>query len=255
LEFEDAKRNDPEFVAKYLVKDGAKVRPKQFAEKGVFGQDWLGNDERTPFNIVGTNSCRALHDNHSVGHIWEEFASITYQNWPSPGSVKRVINRIFPLIGGLGVGERKVEGGSGYFRNISLLSVWATAPFLHNNAVGEITFLPDGSPDYTLKGRLKQFDMAYEELMMSDNKAVNPHRPEKITTFTEDTKITPREDAQGFPKLTLSAGTPIAAVGSLDPHHPIFMKCDDLIENKGHQFGVDLTKEEKNALKEFLKIL
>jgi hypothetical protein len=33
------------------------------------------------------------------------------------------------------------------------------------------------------------------------------------------------------------------------------MKCDDLIENKGHQFGVNLTKEEKYALREFLKIL
>ena len=255
LEFEDSKKNDPEFIGKYFVKEGAKVRPKQFAEKGIFGQDWLGNDERTPFNIVGTNYCRALHDNHSVGHIWEEFGSITYQNWASPGSVKRVLNRLFPLIGGLQIGERKVDGGSGYYRNISLLSVWATAPFLHNNAIGEITFLPDGSPDYTLKGRIKQFEAAYDELMTSDNPGVTPHREPKITGFTEDVKVTAREDGQGFPKVTLKAGTPVAHVGSLDPHHPIFMKCDDLIENKGHQFGVNLTKEEKYALREFLKIL
>jgi hypothetical protein len=33
------------------------------------------------------------------------------------------------------------------------------------------------------------------------------------------------------------------------------MKCDDLVENKGHQFGVDLPAEEKAALIEFLKII
>jgi hypothetical protein len=33
------------------------------------------------------------------------------------------------------------------------------------------------------------------------------------------------------------------------------MKCDDPVENKGHQFGVDLSKEEKRALREFLKMM
>ena len=28
------------------------------------------------------------------------------------------------------------DGGRGYYRNVSLLNVWATAPFMHNNAIG-----------------------------------------------------------------------------------------------------------------------
>jgi hypothetical protein len=28
------------------------------------------------------------------------------------------------------------DGGRGYMRNISLVNVWATAPFMHNNAIG-----------------------------------------------------------------------------------------------------------------------
>jgi hypothetical protein len=32
-----------------------------------------------PFGIIGTNMCRALHDNHNQGHIWEEFSSETLQ--------------------------------------------------------------------------------------------------------------------------------------------------------------------------------
>ena len=30
----------------------------------------------------------------------------------------------------------KKDGGRGYYRNISLVNVWATAPFMHNNAIG-----------------------------------------------------------------------------------------------------------------------
>ncbi len=250
------KLNDASFMAKYFVKDlKGNVRPKQFIDKGIFGQDWLGNDERTPFNIVGTNMCRALHDNHNKGHIWEEFSSETYKNSPSPGSVKQVFNRVIPLIGGLSFGERKIEGGPGYMRNISLLSVWATAPFLHNNAIGEVTFLPDGSPDYTLSGRIKQFEMAFDELMMSDDPKVSPSRPQKITGLTEDFKSSGREDAQGPALIPFKKGDPVAHVLSSNPHRPLFMKCDDLVENKGHQFGVDLTPQDKFALREFLKLM
>jgi mono/diheme cytochrome c family protein len=255
-EYTEAERNSEAFKAKYLVKDASgRLRPRQFAEKNFLAQDWLGNDERTPFNVVGTNMCRALHDNHNQGHIWEEFSSETYKQTPSPGSVPRVISRMVPGIGGMKVGEKKIEGGPGYLRNISLLSVWATAPFLHNNAVGELTYLKDGTIDYTVAGRIKQFELAFDELMTSDNPNDPVHRPQKITTIDRDIKIAPREDMQGPVKLPVSKGTPVAYVASSDPHRPLFQKCDDLIENKGHQFGINLSKEDKLALREFLKLM
>lgn len=256
-EFTDKERNSLLFIAKYLAKDAqGRLRPKQFAEKDVFGQDWLGDDEPTPFNIIGTNMCRALHDNHNEGHIWEEFSSEDYKKRPSPGSVPKVINRMVPLLGGTKVGERKIEGGPGYLRNISLLSVWATAPFLHNNAIGELTYLPDGKTvDYTVRGRIKQFEMAFDELMTSDNPNINPHRLLKTSVTNVDFKLAPREDGQGFIKLPVAKGTPIANFASLDPHSPLFMKCDDPVENKGHQFGVTLSADDKLALREFLKLM
>lgn len=256
VEYSAAERSDPKFVARFLSKDSqGKLRPTQFAEKGIFGQDWLGNDERTPFNIVGTNFCRALHNNHNTGHIWEEFSSETYKNSPSPGSVPRVLNRMIPFIGGMQVGEQKVEGGPGYMRNISLLSVWATAPFMHNNAIGEVTFLPDGAPDFTVKGRIAQFENSFAELMTSDNPDVEPHRPAKTLVTTEDMYVTPREDMQGPIKLPVKKGTPVANFASQNPHKPLFMACDDPVENKGHQFGVDLSDADKYALREFLKLM
>ena len=264
-EFSEAERNDAGFIAQHLVKgaDG-KLRPKQFVaalEKGgndgaVYGQDWLGNDEPTPFNIVGTNKCRAMHDHHNEGHIWEEFSSLDYKERKSPGSVPKVLNRMFPLVGGTTWGEKEITGGPGYYRNISLLSVWATAPFLHNNAIGETTTAADGKTlDTTVAGRIKQFEMAYDELMRSDNPKEPGARPEKITKVDRDFWLAPREDGQGFIKLPVHAGRPIAHFASSDPHHPLFMKCDDLVENKGHQFGVSLSAEEKLALREFLKLM
>lgn len=256
-EFTEAERNSAEFKAKHLVKDASgRLRPRQFAEKEVFGQDWLGNDELTPFNIIGTNMCRALHDNHNEGHIWEEFSSEDYKNRPSPGSVPNVLNRMVPVLGGMKLGEKKIEGGPGYLRNISLLSVWAISPFLHNNAIGELSYLPDGKTlDYTVRGRVKQFEAAYEELMMSDNPNVNPHRAPKITKVDRDFKLAPREDGQGPIKLPVHKDTPMGYFTSADPHRPLFMKCDDLVENKGHQFGISLSKDDKLALREFLKLM
>jgi len=264
-EFTDAERNDAAFVAQHLVKDASGVlRPKQFvaaaakggSEGAVYGQDWLGNDEATPFHIVGTNKCRALHDNHNEGHIWEEFSSLDYKERQSPGSVPRVINRMFPLVGGIEWGEEVITGGPGYYRNISLLSVWATAPFLHNNAIGETTTTADGKTlDTTVAGRIKQFELAYDELMRSDNPSDANARPQKITKVDRDFWLAPREDGQGFIKLPVHEGTPMAYFTSSDPHRPLFQKCDDLVENKGHQFGVSLSTAEKLALREFLKLM
>ncbi len=82
-------------------------------------KNWLGNDKPTPVSEVGTYRCRALHSNHMAGHIWQEFASETYR--------ARAPDLGIPDPSG---------GGRGYYRNISLVNLWAFAPFMHNNALG-----------------------------------------------------------------------------------------------------------------------
>ena len=256
-EFPAEVRESEAFRQKFLAADEkGRLRPAQFARDGMFGQDWLGNDEPVAFGEIGTNSCRARHDNHNKGQIWEEFASETYQSRPAAGSVPRRFNRMFPLLGGREFGSEQVgPGGPGYLRNISLLSVWAHAPFLHNNAVGELVHREDGAVDYTVRGRIAQYEIAMERLLMSDDPDDSPHRPQKISRTTRDIWLAPREDGQGLIKLPVKKGTPVAYFASSDPHNPLYMKCDDLVENKGHQFGVDLSAEEKSALTEFLKLM
>ncbi|WP_310493468.1 cytochrome c [Dechloromonas sp.] len=84
--------------------------------------DFLSNDQSTPVTEVGTFRCRSLHSNHKAGNLYMEYASDTLR--------KQQVVADIP--------ERPElkDGGRGYMRNISLVNVWATAPFMHNNAIG-----------------------------------------------------------------------------------------------------------------------
>ncbi len=89
--------------------------------------DWLGNDKPTSMNVVQTNSCRARHSNHMKGSVYDEYASETYRQRAS----------VPVKVGALNMpAGPPATGGRGYLRNISLLNVWAHAPFMHNNAMG-----------------------------------------------------------------------------------------------------------------------
>ncbi len=81
--------------------------------------DWLGNDVPTPVTEIGTYRCRSLHSNHMRGHVWEQFANEDYH-------ARKTISGIL----------EPHDGGRGYYRNVSLVNLWAHAPFLHNNSVG-----------------------------------------------------------------------------------------------------------------------
>jgi hypothetical protein len=101
---------------------GGSFRSRDFRaidQKTGLRADWLGNDAATLASEVGSNRCRALHSNHMAGHIWEQYGSQTLRARPQDPNLRE-----------------PHDGGRGYYRNISLLSLWAHAPFLHNNAMG-----------------------------------------------------------------------------------------------------------------------
>ena len=84
--------------------------------------DFLGNDQATPVTEVGTFRCRALHSNHMAGHLYMEYGNETM--------------RARPVVADIPEADAMKNGGRGYYRNVSLVNVWATAPFMHNNAIG-----------------------------------------------------------------------------------------------------------------------
>ncbi len=238
---------------KRFFKDG---RPRQFAEHDVFGQDWLGNDELTPHDELGVNRCRSMHGNQIQGAVWEEFSSETYKQRPAPGTdYAKTVTPLLPVIGGMQAfgGNEEIDGGRGYYRNVSLLSIWSHAPFLHNNTLGPLRKLADGSIDYTVKGRISMFEDAMAQMLMSDDPQVHPHRELKITRVPLDTKLPTK--VGGEPKIKVAAGTPVVEILSLNPHSPLHLTCADYVENKGHTFGFELPLADKQALIEFLKTL
>ncbi|MDN5752593.1 MAG: hypothetical protein L0H15_04825 [Nitrosospira sp.] len=100
---------------------GGAFRSRDFRASGPTGMraDWLGSDQAVLASEVGTHRCRSLHSNHMTGRIWEEYGSETLRARPPDPNIRE-----------------PHDGGRGYYRNISLLSLWAHAPFLHNNSVG-----------------------------------------------------------------------------------------------------------------------
>jgi hypothetical protein len=186
--------------------------------------DWLGNDRLTPVSEIGTYRSRALHSNHMTGHIWAEYGSETLRSKPPDPNVKE-----------------PSDGGRGYYRNISLLSVWAHAPFMHNNAIGpelcgsrgagdfyrspyvdrDGTLLADPPPcwpfDPSVKGRFELYKASMEELL-------NPgKRIPKLAVLHEDIPLdlgpklldgTREKRVLGL-TLVIPKGAPAASLGNL----------------------------------------
>ncbi len=203
--------------------------------------DWMGNDQATKVSEVGTYRCRALHSNHMTGHVYQEYGSETLRARPSDPAVREE--------GG---------GGRGYYRNISLLSAWAHAPFMHNNAIGpELCGKPankandfdrpryvdasgallakDKQPacwayDPSVEGRFKLFKESVRQLLSPDQ------RLPKITLFDEDVTIDigPKildgdgdRELRGF-SVVLPAGSKVASLGNF--LHKRFI--DDMVLSK-----------------------
>ena len=250
--------------------------------------DWLGNDERTDASLVDSNRCRSLHDNHNKGHIWEQFASDTFHSQPTPSGIPELVG--------------KEGGGRGYYRNISLLSVWAHAPFMHNNGIGPEQCSPNNKQDFpcvpadpSVEGRLARYEASMKELLYPEN------RTEKISKTSADVGL-----ELVFPftnkkiplpvQLMIPKGTPVGLLGSLNIKALVndqlreaqseiagkspkeaakilstrlttligtkeklfdtltrYSNCTDLVENKGHTFGADLSDHDKTALIQYMK--
>jgi mono/diheme cytochrome c family protein len=140
---------------------------------GFWQWNYLSTDYRIPVTLVKTNSARALAINGMTGHMWEDFASLDYRRLPSPGPIE-YFNPYDGESGAMSTytprhrtpaGAPEGGGGPGYYRIPSLVSVWATAPFLHNNSLG----LYNNDPSE--QGRLAAYDDAMRKLLWPELRA------------------------------------------------------------------------------------
>ncbi len=262
--------------------------------KPEFLQDnFLSNEKRYPVDQIKTNSARAFGTNAMAGHIWDNFSSKTYKELPRPGEMSFLnpFDETQPI--SYKPAERDV--GAGYYRTPSLVSIWSSAPFLHNNALGNF----NGDP--SVGGRLAAFQDAAEKLLWPEKR---PGRNSIWRTENEcylhlAKEFVPKPlrvfaDKDGYLNFgPVPKGTPVNLLANLKPdlgdlvaiqakllkafvaikaRHlegdeataelikavPEMLaanKCPDFVEDKGHYFGTDLADEDKRALIEFLKTL
>lgn len=158
--------------------------------------NFLSDDRRYPLAAddprfaIGTNAARALATNARRGHVWEQFSSATYKELPSPGS----LTLYNPWSDERDIVYEIPAGGNGWYRTASLVNLWATAPFLHNNSLGLYNHDP------SVDGRMEAFSDAAEKLLW----------PEK-RLGEASIKVTPRETVLRFRSVVtrVPRGTPI----------------------------------------------
>jgi mono/diheme cytochrome c family protein len=172
---------------RWLEDDAYKKWAGSAVERPDFWRNnFLSTDYRLPVTLIGTNPARSLATNGLEGHMWSDFTSQSYKNLPSVGSIKY----FNPYLGDHGddtvftprhkapEGSPEGGGGVGFYRPASLISVWATAPLLHNNSVG--LFNNDPSVD----GRLIAFDDAIRKLLWpakrAESSSYNEATPDRL---------------------------------------------------------------------------
>ena len=173
------------------------------------GHEVYSDDKIWPAAAIGTNSCRSKSTNWMEGRIWGQFSSDEYKARPT--------------------------GGPGFYRDVPLLGVWATAPFFHNNKLGGY----NGDP--SVAGRLAAYDDAMDQLLNPTHRNIAGSVSRTTDWIQIPTPIGP---------AILPAGTPVAAFANVQNGVNL---CPDFPENQGHYFGAALSASDKYALKEWLK--
>jgi mono/diheme cytochrome c family protein len=231
-------------------------------QEGFLQGNFLSDDEKYPVSEIGTNAERALATNAERGQIWEEFSSESYKTSP-PVRVTGLSDPLHPF---LRLPPVDATGGRGYYRTPSLVNVWATAPFLHNNSVG----LYNGDP--SVADRLAAYESAMNMLLW-------PERRPGLRSIRRTTERSRFEFEDGG-SLCVARNTPIDLIANVhvapQEHfgrdklldnllcritgagamNALFLLMDnapDFVQDRGHTYGAGLADADKRALMEYMK--
>jgi cytochrome c5 len=259
--------------------------------------NYLSEDARHSVLEVGTNAQRAEGTNAMAGSTWGQMSSQTYKDekkeqielvdHDEKGNPRALYN---PLSGKY---ELHWKGSQAFYRTPTLVGIWATAPFFHNNSLGKY----NGDP--SVKGRVEAFEDGMEKMLWPE-KRLGVKSIKITSTETSLPEIFPGIESHlhlfedlDLKLLSFPKGTPINLVMSLNPDHvpaliEAYLKgvlggkarteykslfnrrreagleamrrkmlelntCPDFIEDRGHTYGADLSDNEKRALIEYMK--
>jgi hypothetical protein len=187
--------------------------------KGDFRDDnFFSDEERYPVTKIKTNASRALATNATKGHIWQNFSSDTYKAQPSVGQI-----RFYNPFTKQDDEFTAPSGGPGYYRTPSLVCLWSSAPFFHNNSLGKFT----GDP--SVRGRMDAFNDAVEKLLWPEKRlgvesiwrtTEECHLQLQLAVIPEPLKalLKPHVDPDGYLRIgPIPAGTPINLLANVNP--------------------------------------
>ncbi|MEO6807936.1 MAG: hypothetical protein ABI353_02355 [Isosphaeraceae bacterium] len=231
--------------------------------------NFLSDDRRYPLPLIQTQAARALATNAGEGQVWQDFSSETYKNQPPAGHLSGLFNPLNPR---RPIHFRLPEGGRGYYRTSTLVGLWATAPYLHNNSVGA----PNSDP--SVAGRMHAFLDGLRQLLWPQLRRGRA----SVAVTTTETYLT---DPLGVPvqvpnglngsplPFMIPKGTPIDLYANLHPSDLSKViaaylqggppaaaaealkqsRCPDFVADHGHLFGTHLSDRDKYALINYLK--
>jgi len=168
LDLENA--NGPNYLAKWTEywawtkTDDFKSKMRAIVMADDFLTDnYLSTELRVPITLLGVNACSPLATNAIRNNIWDNFSSESYKQLPAVGTIK-----IRHPMTGAESDYKLPGGGRGYLRPPSLVSIWSTAPFLQNNALGRFEWNP------SVETRMQSFQDSIEQLLWPERRDKDP---------------------------------------------------------------------------------
>jgi hypothetical protein len=185
--------------------------------------NYMSDDQRYPVSDLGTNAARAMGTNAQAGHMWGQMSSLTYKQMKEEKIPLRDRDANFkpvdlynPLTGKY---DHKFVGAKAYYRTPTLVSIWATAPYLHNNSVGLF------NADPSVAGRMAAYEDGMTKLLWPERRLGT--RSVKVTTedsslpdlFPMIKKLLPELAAYDFDPalLRVPKGTPMNLLTNINP--------------------------------------
>jgi hypothetical protein len=186
--------------------------------------DFLSNERPVLASSIGTYAARALHSNHMASRVWDQYAARDlHERAPDPG-----------------LQEIMKGGGRGYYRPPSLVSLWAYAPFMLNNAIGpevcgkpskpELDFYSspyvdaDGKPlanpppcwpyDVSVEGRYKLFKASVSDLLSPQQRISKIFLTDREIVFDVAPDVKIRDLTTGL-SIVVPKGVPAVLINSL----------------------------------------
>ena len=173
----------------YTKTDEFKTAMRKIVLADDFLEDnFLSTEFRVPVTLLQTNACSPLATNALRNNIWDNFSSETYKTLPSVGVIT-----VYNPVTGAPMEFKMPGGGRGFTRPASLISLWSTAPYLLNNAMGKSSepknerYPYDYNPWPSVEKRMEYFDDGITKMLWPEKRDKDPVLGDKVPGLIDRT--------------------------------------------------------------------